>query len=102
LKTKLVVVMGHQRCGAVAAAFCPKPGTNLDGIWTLIRPAVARPIEKCDRHPVIPAADWDRAVRKNVDNMKQIVANDLRSRAGVEIVGAYYSLDNGTVSFEGR
>jgi carbonic anhydrase len=39
LKAKLVVVLGHRRCGAVEAAFCPTPAPHRE-IWSLIRPLV--------------------------------------------------------------
>ncbi|MGI8960215.1 MAG: carbonic anhydrase [Bryobacteraceae bacterium] len=100
LGAKLVVVMGHQRCGAVQAAFCPRPGPHLDGIWDLIRPAVASPLPTCEHHAAVDEKQWDRAIRENVSNMVKVVTGDLRrepSRSDVKIVGAYYKLDDGTV-----
>jgi carbonic anhydrase len=105
LGTKLVVVMGHTRCGAVAAAFCPNPGPNLDNIWSLIRPSVSKPRDKCEAHPVIEPDPWDEAVRKNIALMKDAVAADLvpqrgKPRSGVKVVSAYYDLDKGAVVFK--
>jgi carbonic anhydrase len=100
LGAKLVVVMGHQRCGAVQAAFCPKPGPHLDGIWDLIRPAITSPLPSCEHHVDVDEKQWDHAVRENVANMVKLVTEDLRakpSRSDVKIVGAYYKLDDGTV-----
>lgn len=100
LGAKLVVVMGHQRCGAVQAAFCPRPGPHIDGIWDLIRPAVASPLPSCEHHVDVDDKQWDRAVRENVANMVKLVSQDLHGNAGrsdVKIVGAYYKLDDGTV-----
>ena len=98
--TKLVVVMGHKRCGAVEAAFCPKPPEYIRTLWNLIRPAVpvAWRRRECD-HPVIDPAQWDRAVRNNVENMAKAVEADLRRvrQPGVTVVRAYYDLDNGKV-----
>jgi carbonic anhydrase len=102
LGAKLVVVMGHQRCGAVQAAFCPRPGPHLDSIWDLIRPAVASPLPTCEHHVDIDDKQWDHAIRENVTNMVKLVTRDLRSkpsRSDVKIVGAYYKLDDGTVEF---
>lgn len=99
LDAKLVVVMGHRRCGAVQAAFCPKPGPHLDALWTLIRPAVAHPLPSCDHHETVDPEQWDAAVRKNVGNMAALVAKDLHGRAGVDVAKAYYDLDNGKVEF---
>jgi len=103
LKAKLVVVMGHRRCGAVEAAFCPEPKPNLDIIWKLIRPAV--PLDyhpKCEPHPEIDPLRWDQAVRKNVVNMVEIVEKDLGGRAGVRVVPAYYNLDTGAVELPNK
>lgn len=102
LRAKLVVVMGHQRCGAVSAAFCPRPGPHLDAIWDLIRPAVAKPLSPCGDHVHIDENDWDRAVRKNVGNMVRTVSEDLhreRRNSDVTVIGAYYKLDDGMVDF---
>ena len=99
LDAKLVVVMGHRRCGAVQAAFCPRPGPHLDVLWDLIRPAVAHPLASCEHHEQVDATEWDLAVRKNTSNMAAIVAKDLQSRAGVRVAAAYYNLDDGKVDF---
>ncbi len=99
LDAKLVVVMGHQRCGAVQAAFCPRPGPHLDVLWDLIRPSVAHPLASCDHHEQVDAAQWDLAVKKNISTMAAMVVKDLRSRAGVSVVTAYYDLDDGKVDF---
>ncbi len=102
LGPRLVVVMGHQRCGAVEAAFCPRPGPHIDVIWDLIRPAVRNPLSSCEHHVDIDQVQWDQAIRKNVKNMVELVTNDLHGKAGgsgVKVVGAYYKLDDGTVEF---
>jgi carbonic anhydrase len=102
LGAKLVVVMGHQRCGAVEAAFCPRPGPHLDSIWDLIRPAVLSPLPTCEHHVEVDEKQWDHAIRKNVTNMVQLVTQDLRthpSRSEVKVIGAYYKLEDGTVEF---
>jgi carbonic anhydrase len=100
LGAKLVVVMGHARCGAVQAAFCPRPGPHLTGIWDLIRPAVASPLPTCEHHVDVDEKQWDHAIRENVTNMVKLVTRDLRSqpsRSDVKVVGAYYKMDDGTV-----
>jgi carbonic anhydrase len=99
LDSKLVVVMGHRRCGAVQATFCPRPGPHLDALWDMIRPAIAHPLPSCDHHVTVDPAEWDSAVRLNASNMAAIVGKDLHGRAGVKIVTAYYNLDDGKVEF---
>jgi carbonic anhydrase len=99
LDAKLVVVLGHRRCGAVQAAFCPRPPPHIDVLWDLIRPSVAHPLLSCDRHTVVDPAQWDAAVRKNISAMASIVTKDLQSKPGVRVVEAYYNLDDGKVEF---
>jgi carbonic anhydrase len=99
LGSKLVVLMGHTRCGAVAAAFCPRPGPHLDGIWRLIRPAVAHPFPSCNNHEEPTPEAWDAAVHQNIINMAGIVTHDPKLKPGTTVVQAYYNLDDGKVQF---
>ena len=99
LHTPLVVVMGHQSCGAVAAAIegGEAPG-HLPTLVEAIRPAV----EKAKALPGDLAAN---AVRLNVE----MVVEQLRASHPVlaehvaegklRIVGAVYSLDTGNVAW---
>jgi carbonic anhydrase len=101
-KTKLVVVLGHKRCGAVEAAFCKKePEEYIRTLWRLIRPAAGNvDAPGCPNKPEVDPEEWDQAVRKNVDNMATKVGEDLKGKPGwgdVTVVRAYYDLDNGKV-----
>jgi carbonic anhydrase len=104
LGVPLVVVMGHERCGAVAAAAAVVrenasfPGAIGDMIEPII-PAVLKVREA-------PGDLLENAVRQNVRN----VVNELRTstepmllepqRQGrLKVVGAYYDLDTGVVDF---
>jgi carbonic anhydrase len=104
LKTPLLVVMGHEFCGAVKAAAETAPGAksmgpNLDFLIKSIQPAVARTQKTLFEEPLKAAV---------LANVEQIVANlqteseILRERveAGeLMIVGAYYQLSTGQVTF---
>lgn len=104
LGVPLIVVMGHERCGAVAAAASVvRDNATFPG-------AIGRMVE-----PIIPAVlkaqgqpgDLvENSIRENVRR----VANQLRTatdqllmapqRTGrLKVVGAYYDLDTGTVDF---
>ena len=104
LGAPLVLVLGHQRCGAVGAAIeVVEKGTVFPGeIGRMVEPIV----------PAVLAAQkktgdlFDNAVRENVSR----IAHRLRTgsdpllidplKAGkLKIVGATYSLDNGGVDF---
>ncbi|GJD74235.1 carbonic anhydrase [Methylobacterium goesingense] len=104
LGVPLVLVMGHSRCGAVEAAVdVVKNNTVFPGsIGRMIEPIVPAVLSQRDK----PGDFVENCVRANVSR----VVNRLRSasepslldplKAGrLRIVGASYSLDNGTVDF---
>jgi carbonic anhydrase len=102
LGVKLVVVMGHRRCGAVEAAFCPKPPIHIETLWTLIRPAVpeAWRLNQCKDPVGLPLDRWDTAAKSNVFNMVKKVEADLKDRGigGVSVVPAFYNTDDGEIT----
>jgi carbonic anhydrase len=99
LGTRLVVVLGHDRCGAVSAAVAGgEAHGHVQAIVNAIRPAV----EKVKGQPGDPV---DNAVRANVtETVKKLSAAAPilpdRIKAGkLTIVGARYDLDDGRVEF---
>jgi len=107
--TRLVVVLGHTRCGAVEATLealqHPKEGhsRNIRAIGERIRPAVEELLATDLRND--PAALSQHAVRANV----RASANHLRHGSevlerliedeGLLVLGAEYSLETGRVDF---
>jgi carbonic anhydrase len=99
LHTPLLVVMGHQKCGAVtAAAESGEAEGHLPSLLALIRPAV-------ERARAQPGDLIDNAVRINVENVvrqlrgsKPVLA-PLVDGGGLTVVGAVYSLDTGKVAW---
>ena len=99
LHTPVLVVIGHQKCGAVtAAADAGEAEGHLPSLLALIRPAV-------DSAKRQPGDLIDNAVRINVENVvRQIrtskpVLGALVERGGLLVVGAVYSLDTGKVAW---
>ena len=100
-KTPLIVVLGHQRCGAVAAVYKawrdnkPLPG-NLQAITEALHPAYEQvaavsggdPVENMTKIHVKQTAD---ALRANSDLAPLVRSGELA------VVSAYYSLDTGEV-----
>ena len=95
--TKLIVVLGHESCGAVTAAVAGgNNGYNINHLLAHINPAIAA----CGDGA--PIAD---VVKKNA----QLVVGDLKERSSiirkavdsgdVKIVPAYYNLGSGKVDF---
>ena len=103
LHVPLLVVMGHEMCGAVKAALDTPPGTslgpNLDYLIKAIRPAVTRTAD-------LPAESRLRvAILENVEETINTIVESssvLRQLAEAQrlmIVGAYYELSTGRVHF---
>jgi carbonic anhydrase len=100
LGVRLIVVLGHQSCGAVKAAketIAAKgkaPG-HIESLVTAIKPAVESTVN----------GDLDTTIKANVKH----VVNALRSSTPIlkakvdsgqiQVIGGYYSLDTGAVTF---
>ncbi|HEY4284863.1 MAG TPA: carbonic anhydrase [Chthoniobacterales bacterium] len=100
LGTRLILVLGHQRCGAVDAAretIAAKgkaPG-HIQSLVTAIKPAVEATAKE----------DLDATIKANVKH----VVDSVRSSSPIlkaaidsgkiQVIGGYYSLDTGAVTF---
>jgi len=96
LGTKLVVVMGHESCGAVGAAIAGGDnGENLNHLLGFISPVVADN-EGAEMAQVVNANAINSATElvSNSPIISNAVEND-----GVKIVSAYYNLEDGKVDF---
>jgi len=107
--TRLVVVLGHSRCGAVLATLeelrrpTESQSRNLRSIVDRVRPAVEPLLATEGRH------DGDGLVRDAVRANVRVSASQLRhgsdvleqliQREGLVVVGAEYSLETGVVDF---
>jgi carbonic anhydrase len=105
--TRLVVVLGHTRCGAIQATLeaIARPGDqasrNLHSIVDRIRPAV-EPLVAAEPDGVALERAAGRAnIRSSVDQLRHgsELLEQLVRDVGLVIVGAEYSLETGTVEF---
>lgn len=97
LGVRLVVVMGHQRCGAVMAAV--KGGTTpgrLGVITSALAPAVAR-ARSGYGDPVDNAAQSNVRLGVEAIRSSEPLLSHHATSGKLEVVGAYYSLDTGEV-----
>jgi carbonic anhydrase len=100
LGSRLILVLGHQRCGAVDAAkqtIAAKgkaPG-HIQSLVTAIKPAVEATAKD----------DLDTTIKVNVKNVVQSLRSStpiLKTEVDsgkIQVVGGYYSLDTGAVTF---
>ena len=99
LGSKLIVVLGHERCGAVDATLQggEAPG-HIAAIVKKIQPAI-------ESSKDMPGDKLDNAVRINVriavDELKksQPILSELAAQGKIKIVGARYDLDTGVVTW---
>ena len=99
LGTRLILVLGHQRCGAVDAAretIAAKgkaPG-HIQSLVTAIKPAVEATAKD----------DLETTIKANVKNVVQALRSStpiLKAEVDsgkIQIIGGYYSLDTGAVT----
>jgi carbonic anhydrase len=100
LGVRLVLVLGHQSCGAVKAArdtIAAKgkaPG-HIEALVTAIKPAVEATAKD----------DLDTTIKANVKHVAQAIRSStpiLRAKVDsgeIKVIGGYYSLDTGAVTF---
>ena len=100
LAVRLIVVLGHQRCGAVKAAkdtiaAKTEAPAHIQSLVNAIRPAVEATVK----------GDLEATVEANVKNVVQALRSStpiLKPKVDsgeVQVIGGYYSLDTGAVTF---
>jgi carbonic anhydrase len=104
LNAPLLVVMGHDACGAVKAAIETKPGAtsmgpNLDALIAAIKPGFGR---------MNVTADLDHVREAILANVEQVI-NDILSKSAIvkhlmgsgklQAIGAFYEFSTGRVRF---
>lgn len=108
LKVPLVVVMGHQACGAVDAArkVVEEDARFPGAIDDMIHPILPAVLGARDKNGKI---DLDRAIHENVRRTVHRLREESdpillepQKKGSVKIVGAYYDLDRGKVDFFDR
>ncbi len=96
LNVKLIVVLGHQSCGAVTAALADNNnGKNLDHLLNFIQPAISiSDSKKADAVSHVHA----KLTAKKLMNDSNIITKALYNEA-LKIIPAYYNLESGKVDF---
>ena len=94
---KLIVIMGHTHCGAVKAAVTDYQLGNFTQLVDQIKPAIVKKenLENTINETAI------KSVKNTVDDIvnKSAILLELVSQKKVKIIGAYYDIENGKVTF---
>ena len=102
---KLIVVMGHTRCGAVTAACQNEQLGSLTGLLKMIHPAVESTEKKLKTKACSNPTIIDEAAKQNVINMvhripeKSTIIAKLVQTGKLKIVGAMHDVATGKVTF---
>lgn len=99
LGAKVLVVMGHERCGAVKATMSggEVPG-QIGGILEAIAPAVTQYQGQQDDPSALEAAAKANVKYQMEKLLESSVISELVAAGKLLVVGAYYDLDTGAVS----
>lgn len=99
LKSKLIIVLGHESCGAVGASLGSEdPGGHIGAIIQKIKPAVYL-AKQMEGDLLTNAVQLNaRIVSEEVKESKPIL-QDAVENDGVKVVPAYYELSTGRVKF---
>ena len=100
--SKIIVVMGHTKCGAVTAACNHVELGNITSLLSKIQPAVKAVEAKCDE--MNEEAIEEVAVQNVKDSIELIrkqspILREMEEAGEIEIAGASYSVASGEVEF---
>lgn len=103
---KLVVVLGHTRCGAINGAIDHVEMGNLTGLLERIHPAIdlvgdSVPGEQSSKNPALVTAVTDKNVVNTVKTIRRLspLLREMEKKGQIKIVGALYDVSTGRVQF---
>ena len=102
---KLILVMGHESCGAIKAAIDDVQLGNITAMLTKIKPAVVRSQDFTGDKTSKNDAFVDYVAKNNVLNTietikaRSSILKEMSDQGTIKIVGAYYDLHTGEVIF---
>lgn len=103
--SKLIMVMGHEHCGAVKASIDNVELGNITSLVENIRPAVEKAeLEEGEKTSKNPEFVHQVCYTNVVENIKRIraeseIANQLEKEGKIKIVGGLYDMDTAEVRF---
>lgn len=102
--SKLVLVLGHENCGAVKAAIDNVVLGNITAMLTKINPAVATVDyegEKTSKNPEYLHLVCESNVKNTIEEIrsKSPILKEMEEKGEIKIVGGVYDMDDGKVTF---
>lgn len=102
--SKLVLVMGHENCGAVKAAIDDVKLGNITPMIQNIRPSVEATVfegERTSKNPEFLHLVCESNVRHTIERIRaeSPILSAMEASGEIKIVGAVYDMDNGEVTF---
>ena len=102
---KLILVMGHEHCGAVKAAIDDVELGNITAMLTKIKPAVELVSDfegdKTSKNEAFVHAVCESNVKNTINQIRinSPILKEMEENGEIKIIGAVYDLDDGEVSF---
>ncbi len=102
--SKLILVMGHEHCGAVKAAIDDVKLGNITPMLQKIKPAVANVAytgERNSKNEEFVHQVSESNVKNTIEQirLKSPILKEMEEKGEIKIVGALYDMDNGKVSW---
>lgn len=105
MKTKIILVLGHSRCGAIVGACNHVEMGNLTGLLKKIEPAIEKETTTQSNRSGDNAAFVNNVTELNVlhtiDRIRSEspIINELEKEGLIKIVGGMYNVETGEVTF---
>ncbi|OZV68575.1 carbonic anhydrase family protein [Winogradskyella aurantia] len=103
--SKLILVLGHEHCGAVKAAVDNVKLGNITAMLTKIRPVVEQLShyegDKSSSNPEFVHMVCEQNVRKTINDIRQNspILKEMEDKGEIKIIGGVYDMDTGKVDF---
>jgi len=104
--SKLVVVLGHEYCGAVKSAIDDVKLGNITTLLAKVKPAIAKAKEGFEgettsKNPAFVEAVCDHNVHHAIDEIrdKSPILKEMEAKGEIMIIGGVYDMESGKVGF---
>jgi len=104
--TKIIIVLGHTKCGAIVGACNNVELGNLTVLLDKVKPAIANEKETTENRTGSNVRFVDNVTTNNVIHTIERIRRespiilDLENTGAIKIVGAIYNVDTGRVNFQ--